>query len=553
MLIKNLKNRGFFRTKENIEELQFYNKNFLKINGVCTPEVFMAILKDQEIFVKDKFEIEKHSNFVDGKKKFKTSWNTMKRDATGFVNMFSFFRNDYKDENELIFYLVKINNTSDQYPKSLNDLNYYIRNNFFVSDLEKTYFDFNLFFKLFEKFKSDFFAQKNLEKKQDLKNEEPPKEKTNIFSQEEKIEEIIKEKIPVKTQKVTWKIWKNLKKKLKPKKNLSYKLIKNLLQKIPTTTQNNFSMQDDVIVYNKKCQHFHSGQILKKNNGYYMVMLQNTSCSKISKIDPIDIKSIISLQTSKSAQKSQNSKSVNFIKNVDIKALALLIKLLEMKYIYNKTLSELKDVNEVDESNVYDVEYLNKNILIIDKYLKNAMLKLRIRDNSDFNIDDLVNNYIYIVSKIKKEIKKEINDDKKEWIKNELNIILNSLNKKLERKILKDVENEMKESFEKNNILEIYQKNFFEEKEKENGKEENKEICKKVEKEENLENLVKDCLGLLKCMKVEGDVDMDKNGFYIRILKKISCVFPENEVNPKMHNFSNTLIKIIEKLKNHCK
>ena len=407
----------------------------------------------------------------------------------------------------------------------------------------------------------------------------------DINLETKKVEEIIKQNdnnndIEIKkSSKVSWKTWKNLKKKLRPKKNLSYNLINDLLEKIPTNNQSNFSMQDEVIVYNKKCSHFHSGQILKKNNDYYMVMLQNTSCSKISKIDPIDIKSIISLQNSKISSKNQNNKSVNFIKNVDIKALALLIKLLEMKYIYNKTLSELKEVNEVNESTLVDINYLNKNILIIDKYLKNAMLKLRIRDNTDFKIEDLVNNYIYIVSKIKSEIKKEINDDKKEWIKNELHIILNSLNKKLERKVIKDVETELKDSFEKNNILKYYQNNTIENKkeikkiennlennlkieevDKENKEEEkekeNKEgnkIEEKRKKELKIQNLVKDCLGLLKCMKVEGDVDMDKNGFYIRILKRISDVFPENEVNPKMHNFSNTLIKIIEKFKNNSK
>ena len=116
-----------------------------------------------------------------------------------------------------------------------------------------------------------------------------------------------------------------------------------------------------------------------------MVMLKNTMCGRIIQIDPLNIKSVNSLQNSKSLSISQNNKSVNFIKNVDIKALALLIKLLEMKYIYNKTLFELKEDALLNETSAIDVKYLNKNIHIIDKYLKNAMLKLRIRDNTDFS------------------------------------------------------------------------------------------------------------------------------------------------------------------------
>ena len=157
----------------------------------------------------------------------------------------------------------------------------------------------------------------------------------------------------------------------------------------------------------------------------------------------------------------------------------------------------------------------------------------------------MVKNYIYIVSKIKKEIKKEINDDKKDWIKNELDIILASLNKKLERKVLKDVETDLEESFDKFDlgVLKIYNNIVVKD---------NLHHEKKVRKLK-VEDLVKDCLGLLKCLKVEGDVDMAENRFYLRTLKRISEVFPENEVTPKMHNFSNTLIEIIEKFKNTSK
>jgi hypothetical protein len=134
------------------------------------------------------------------------------------------------------------------------------------------------------------------------------------------------------------------------------------------------------------CSHFHMGQILKKNNGSYMVMLQNAICNKITQINPWEIKTLSSIQNFKDSTKIQNQQSNNFMKNVDIKALALLIKLLEMKYIYSKTLSELKEEALDSETIDLDIEFLNRNISIIDKYLKNAMLKLRIRDNTGFSI-----------------------------------------------------------------------------------------------------------------------------------------------------------------------
>jgi hypothetical protein len=155
------------------------------------------------------------------------------------------------------------------------------------------------------------------------------------------------------------------------------------------------------------------------------------------------------------------------------------------------------------------------------------------------------------VSKIKKEIKKEIKEDKKDWIKNELDIILSSLNKKLERKVYKDVEMELEESFQTNGIGDyLYDSGKSVNFEKDNNVD---NINKEISKEIQLQALVKDCLGLLKCMKVEGDIDMDKNGFYLRTLKRISEIFPETDANSKMHKFSNSLIQIIEKFKNSSK
>jgi hypothetical protein len=197
----------------------------------------MAILKDQEIFLREKYEVEKVS--MEGRKKIKSTWNSIKKDASGFVNMFSFFRNEFKEENEMIFFLIKINNNSEQYPSSLNDLNFYVRNNFFYSDLEKSSFDINLFFKVFKKFRNEWFSENNPNLPEDIKKfkiEDKAIVPEN-FEVVENLEEVeihhenpVIEKIKeIQEDKISWKDWKNLKKRLKPKKNLSYNLLMKLI------------------------------------------------------------------------------------------------------------------------------------------------------------------------------------------------------------------------------------------------------------------------------------------------------------------------------------
>lgn len=62
-------------------------------------------------------------------------------------------------------------------------------------------------------------------------------------------------------------------------------------------------------------------------------------------------------------------------------------------------------------------------------------------------------------------------------------------------------------------------------------------------------SLAVDCLGLVKSMQIEGDIDYDQNGFYQRLLPKIAKVYENSDPDQKLHNFSNVLYKIVENYK----
>lgn len=233
---------------------------------------------------------------------------------------------------------------------------------------------------------------------------------------------------------------------------------------------------------------------------------------------------------------SESAKSLQILKSVDMKALALLIKLLELKLLFVKEL----EATSCKQGDVFasDYEYFKKNIEIIDKYLKNVLLKLRIRELKDFQLSDIQNNYVNILTKIKKTIKNEsIYQNDKNWFKDETDHIVAALNRKLESKILFDINANfvrMKKEAGNININGSHDKNIG---------------TPVLRENDSCLNLIRDCLGLIKCLQFEGDIELDKNGFYLRILKALSYSNNPSESNKKMHSFSNSLFSIIDKFK----
>lgn len=264
-------------------------------------------------------------------------------------------------------------------------------------------------------------------------------------------------------------------------------------------------------------------------------MFNNVKSKKIGKVGYGNVALLTSSVVQEPVKgQSESAKSQQILKSVDMKALALLIKLLELKLLFVKELEIAS--GKQDEVYVSDYQYFKRNIETIDKYLKNVLLKLRIREHKDFQIKDIQNNYVNILTKIKKSIKNEaIFSSDQAWFRNETDHIIAALNRKLERKILFDISN-----------------NFLKMKKEaggSNGVHDGKCGAQPLQPDDSCLGLMKDCLGLIKCLQFEGDIELDKNGFYLRILKAISQVYEPNESNKKMHSFSNSLFAIIDKFK----
>jgi hypothetical protein len=105
------------------------------------------------------------------------------------------------------------------------------------------------------------------------------------------------------------------------------------------------------------------------------------------KIANVKYTNIVVLPSEFSVAGHRTSPKSNLVKSVDIRALSLYIKLLEMKMIYVNNLKQILS-NDVyhEEERQADIDFLNKNILTIDKYLKNVLLKLRLRVDKDFRM-----------------------------------------------------------------------------------------------------------------------------------------------------------------------
>ena len=83
--------------------------------------------------------------------------------------------------------------------------------------------------------------------------------------------------------------------------------------------------------------HFHAGEVLTPESGNLKLMLQDFKCSKERIYEP-NQRHILKIKNSKAPENPKVSNNVFFIKNVDTKALAFLIKVLELKYTNQRCL-----------------------------------------------------------------------------------------------------------------------------------------------------------------------------------------------------------------------
>jgi hypothetical protein len=137
-----------------------------------------------------------------------------------------------------------------------------------------------------------------------------------------------------------------------------------------------------VFAYKEECGHFHKGTTITSTSDQILVMFSESSNKKI---ENVSFYNIHALPSDPVLTENRLSPIPLAVKSVDIRALSLYIKLLEMKMIYVNNL-KIVITNDIyhEEERQADIMFLNKNILTIDNYLKNVLLKLRLRFDKEF-------------------------------------------------------------------------------------------------------------------------------------------------------------------------
>ena len=129
--------------------------------------------------------------------------------------------------------------------------------------------------------------------------------------------------------------------------------------------------------------HFHKGKIVTASKEDILVSFCGVNEGKVLKVNPSNL-AILGLEKTVSPMYSVNS-NLNIANTIDLKALALNIVLLRIKKSLVHRLSLYKSNSGVfGLSNQADIEFLVKCVKIIDKHLKNVLLKLRLRFEKDF-------------------------------------------------------------------------------------------------------------------------------------------------------------------------
>ena len=144
-----------------------------------------------------------------------------------------------------------------------------------------------------------------------------------------------------------------------------------------------FNKQTDVIAFREECGHFHRGKIITSTRENILVMFSVGNENKITNTSLTDLMMLLPEQTLTPHSTSQVANTL--ISSIDVKALSLNIVLLRLKKTYINKLNHLVSTPyfQEDERRA-DIEFLNKNIFTIDRYLKNVLLKLRLRFEKDF-------------------------------------------------------------------------------------------------------------------------------------------------------------------------
>lgn len=141
--------------------------------------------------------------------------------------------------------------------------------------------------------------------------------------------------------------------------------------------------QSDVIAFREECSHFHRGKVITSTKENILVMFNIAAENKITNTTLSNI--MLLMPESQGHLNTPSLTLLNSTNAIDIRALALNIVLLRLKKTYINRLTTVATNPYAQQSEKQaDVEFLTRNITIIDKYLKNVLLKLRLRFEKEF-------------------------------------------------------------------------------------------------------------------------------------------------------------------------
>lgn len=387
-------------------------------------------------------------------------------------NLLSVFRSveDYEGALREVDQLNRSCKNFDLKGDFLNELNAHVRNKFFVSDYEKSLFDFEGFWKLWGE------LQKNV--------------KDNLGQNGESEKE------------VSWATWKQLKAQFRPIKIFSSGFIQQAVAaQLKRRDTVNITFQSFARSYYSECKHLHIGRIEKINEQDMVVTLMDRASNRVVHSKAWELKALPPTEESSSSQ-------LQAVKHLDKRALAALILILRQKHI----ISRMMESNPRTPESQSDYEYLSKRIEIIDKHLANIVLKMRVSPSREFRTEDFKRQYTSIIAKYKNTFKRNRDTITDERLKPEIDLIISSLTSKQEAKIAFDVKSELMASLKMNQFeLDSYLAS--------EGKAASFE-------------LIKDCLEFLQQLNCEGDIKLDQNQLYQKIAGKFySLLSPQQSFN----------------------
>ena len=205
----------------------------------------------------------------------------------------------------------------------------------------------------------------------------------------------------------------------------------------------------------------------------------------------------------------------------DLINFAILFKLLQKKKKLAEKHHEL--IKTQSESNLGTVEqdltWIRKSVQAIDHTLKNVWLSLKLKDKT-LTEENISSNYEGIVGELKSQLQEEQAQNETTWAPDKVRGLISALNMKLESKILTDVQKDM-------------ELHFLDSKTGSLGQEE--------------KQIIANCLGLLKSLKLNKNMDLSSNCFYQSLMKTIRMAQLGTQES-LASDLSTSLIQVIKSL-----